>query len=189
MSPAKFALGLTVSILGLSLPQSVAATSIVAIRPHDPAHACPAIKEAIAQMTGQSPSPGYWPIFYTDKFGIVEYDELADFVASMTSSQGRADKSPIELSSVWPVARQTADKTPDKTRALYVIRLERNQWHNERESSFDPMHIEPEGFEPTPSYWLLEFAGDRIIEAREGFVFFNFVDYDKRLKACGRYGD
>jgi hypothetical protein len=102
----------------------------------------------------------------------------------MTSSEGRLDKSPIQLTFVWPV-RKPKD---NNTRALYVIGLERDQWHNERESSFDLMHIEPEGFDVTPSYWLVEFSENRIVTMREGFIFFDFIDYNRRLKGCGRYG-
>ena len=102
----------------------------------------------------------------------------------MTSSEGRQDKSPVELTFVWPVGNGKGNKS----RSLYVIGLQRDKWHNEREAYFDPMHTEPEGFELTPSYWLVEFSENRIVALREGFIFFDFIDYDKRLKGCGRYG-
>ena len=184
MSLSKFIIGLTLSILSMLPAEQVAATSIVALRPHDPAWACPAIETAVAEMTGQKPRAEPWPIYYSDKFGTVEYDEQTAFVKSMTSSEGRPDRSPIQLTFVWPVGKQK----DDKSRALYVISLERDKWHKEREMSLDPMQTEPEGFDFTPSYWLVEFSENHIVTMREGSIFFEFVDYDKRLKGCGRYG-
>jgi hypothetical protein len=181
---SNFAFVLTLSALSVATSGQVEATSIVSLRPHDPARACPAIEAAVAEMTGQKPRAEPWPIYYSEKFGIVEYDEQADFIKSMTSSKGRLDKSPVQLTFVWPVGK----RKDNNTRALYVIGLERDQWHNERESSFDLMQIEPEGFELTPSYWLVEFSENRIVTMRQGFIFFDFIDYNKRLKGCGRYG-
>lgn len=184
MRYSNFALRLTLSIISLATSTHVAATSLVAPRPHDPDRACLAIENVIAEMTGQMPPTSLWPIYYSDEFGTVEYNEQAAFVKSMTSSEGRQDKAPIELSSVWPVGK----RKDDKARALYVIGLERNKWHNEREAAFDPMQMEPEGFYPTPSYWLVEFSENRIVTMREGWVFFDFIDHNKRLQGCGRYG-
>lgn len=181
MNPFKFAFGLTLSGLGLATSVHVAATTFVALRPHDPDRACFAIQTAVAEMTGQKARDSLWPIIYSEEFGTVEYDEYADFVKSMTASEGRADKSPIQLNTVWPVGK----RKDNKARALYVVGLQRDQWHNERASSFDPMQTEPEGFEPTPSYWLVEFSENRIVTMHEGFVFFDFIDYDKQLKGCG----
>lgn len=184
MSLGRFAFGLTLSIFCVAFSGHVEATSFVALKPHDPARACLAIETAVAEMTGQKPRAGLWPIYYTDRLGTVEYDEHAAFVKKMTSSEGRQDKSPIQLTDVWPVGEQK----DSKTRALYVIGLQRDQWHDEREASFDPMETEPEGFDLTPSYWLVEFSENRIVTIREGFVFFDFTDYDKRLERCGKYG-
>ena len=184
MSLSKFTFGLTLSILSMLPAGQVAATSIVALRPHNPARACPAIETAVAEMTGQKPRTEPWPIYYSDEFGTVEYDEHIAFVKSMTTSERRPDRSPIQLTFAWPVGKQE----DDKSRALYVISLHRDKWHKEREVSFDPMQTEPEGFDFAPSYWLVEFSENRIVTMREGIIFFEFVDYGKQLKGCGRYG-
>jgi hypothetical protein len=183
MSFRRFGLGLTLSILGVATSGQAAATSFAALRPHDPAQACLVIETVVAEMTSQELQASLWPIYYSETFGIVEYEERAAFVKSMTSSDDRLDKSPIQLDNVWPVGK----RKDDKAAALYVIRLERVQWHKERESSFDPMQIEPEGFESTPSCWLVEFSENRIVTMREGFVFLDFVDFETRLEGCGRY--
>ena len=47
----------------------------------------------------------------------------------MTFSEGHKDKSLIQLTYAWPVGK----RSDDKARALYVIGLERDKWHNERE--------------------------------------------------------
>jgi len=183
MKLSQFALALMLPILSVAVAGDVAATSIVSLRPHDLARACSAIEAAVAEMTGQRPQADPWPLYYSEKFGIVDYDEQKAFVTSMTSSEGRPDRSPIQLTFVWPVGKYK----DDKTRALYVIGLQRDMWHQERETALDPMETEPAGFDLMPSYWLVEFSEHRIVTMREGYVFFNFVDYDKRLKGCGRY--
>lgn len=183
MSFSKFAFGLTLLLSNMFTSGQAAATSFYSLQPHDPSRACVVIEAAVAEMTSQKPRAELWPIYFSDKFGTVEYDEHPAFVKSMTTSEGRQDKSPIQLTFVWPVGK----RKDDKSRALYVIRLQRDKWHNEREASFDPMQTEPEGFDLTPSYWLVEFSENRIVTMREGFIFFEFIDYDRRLSGCGQY--
>jgi hypothetical protein len=157
------------------------ATSIVTLRPHDPEQACFAIKDVVSEMTGKKRQSNLWPLYYDDKFGVVEYHERDAFIKSMNASEGKPDKSAIVVTNVWPVGK----RDNKSAKALYVVGLERYKWLPERESSFDPMNIEPEGYEFVPSYWLAEFSENRVVQFREGFHFFDFIDYDKRLKGCG----
>ena len=155
------------------------ATSWVKIPPHDPSKACPTIQAAVAQMVGKKPFD-IWPLYYSDDFGHVEYKERAAFVRSMTSAHGKPDNKPLVITNVWPVGKR---KKKD-AKALYVIGLQRDQWFPEREGSFDPMQIEPEGYQVATSFWLVTFAGQNIVELREGRSFFEFIKYDRRLKGC-----
>jgi hypothetical protein len=67
---SNFAFVLTLSALSVATSGQVEATSIVSLRPHDPARACLAIEAAVAEMTGQKPRAEPWPIYYSEKFGI-----------------------------------------------------------------------------------------------------------------------
>ena len=168
------------AILGIVGAQSASATSIVKIPPHNPRKACFRIAESLERMIGKAPMD-ILPLFYTDQFGHVDYDERAAFIASMTASDGKRDRSPLTVTTVWPVGKSK----PGDTRVLYVVEVQRDQWHNEREGSFDPMVLEPEGYEWTTGYWLFEFYGDSVQTVREGLSYVDFVDRDVRLEGCG----
>ena len=156
------------------------ATTWVASRPHNPAHACAAIEGVIAEMTGKKADDDFLPFYFNDEFGLVGHDEREAFFRSMITSEGKSDQSAIVITNVWPVGKRE-DKD---AKALYVVGLQRDQWLPERENIIDPMQMEPEGYTPVPSYWLAEFAENRVISFREGYHFFDFVDYDKRLTGC-----
>lgn len=158
------------------------ATSWVAIPPHDPRQACAAIEAAVAEMTGRKEPSNLWPLYYSDDFGHVEYGERPAFVRGMTTSEGKPDKAPIRITAVWPVGK----RKPKDAKALYVVGLLRDRWFPEREGSFDPMQTEPAGYQIDSSYWLAVFSGNQIAELREGRYYFDLVDYEKRLKGCGR---
>lgn len=167
-------------LLSLALLASAShATSWVKIPPHDPSRACPTIQAAVAQMVGKKPFD-IWPLYYNDEFGHVEYQERAAFVSSMTTAHGQPDKTPLRITMVWPVGKR---KTKDP-KALYVVGIQRYRWFPERQGSFDPMQIEPAGYEIDTSYWLVRFSGQNILEMREGHSFFEFIRYDRRLKGC-----
>ncbi|MEO6360950.1 MAG: hypothetical protein ABIO43_10310 [Sphingomicrobium sp.] len=158
------------------------ATSWVKIPPHKPSEACEAIEAAVAEMTGKKPQSSLWPLYYSDDFGHVESGERPAFIRSMTTAEGRRDNAPIQITMVWPVGKRKASDA----KALYVVGLERDKWYPEREGSFDPMQTEPAGYQIDNSYWLVAFSADRIIEVREGRYYFDLLEYDKRLKGCGR---
>ena len=166
--------------IGLLGAPTASATSIAAIPPHDPGQACFWIAGSIERMIGKAPMDTL-PLFYSDQFGHVDYDERAAFIASMTASDGKRDRSPLTVTTVWPVGKSK----PGDTRVLYVVEVQRDQWHNEREGSFDPMVLEPEGYELTTGYWLFEFSGNAVRAVREGGSYFDFIDYDVRLEGCG----
>lgn len=168
------------AILGIVGAQSASATSIAAIPPHDPGQACFLIADSVERMIGKAPMDTL-PLFYSDQFGHVDYFERAAFVASMTNSDGKPDRSPMKVKTVWPLGKSK----PGNARALYLVGVERNQWHNEREGSFDPMVLEPEGYELTTGYWLFEFSGNSVLAVREGGSYFDFIDYEVRLDGCG----
>lgn len=182
MSICSFARWPVFVIMNVVIAAEISATSFFSLAPHEPARACTQIKASVAVMIGRKARSDQSPLFYSDEFGFVDYGEHAAFIQSMVSSRGRPDRSPIELTDVWTIEHHDTNKA----KALYVIRLERDQWHDEREAFFDPMQTEPEGFDLTPSYWLVEFSENRVIAMREGFVFFNIVNDSRRLKRCGR---
>lgn len=158
------------------------ATSSGIIRPHDASKACVAIEAAVAEMTGRSAGSDLWPLYYNDEFGHVEYGERPAFIRSMTNSEGKPDKAPVAITMVWPVGK----RKPKGARALYIVGLQRDRWFPERQGTFDPMQIEPAGYEMDTSYWLAVFVGDRLLEFREGRYYFDLLEYEKRLKGCGR---
>jgi len=165
------------SLVMLSTAQ---ATSWVKIPPHDPSKACATIETAVAQMTGAKPDFDLWPLYFSDDFGHVEFGERAAFIRSMTSAHDKPDNKPLRITMVWPVGKRKAKDA----KALYVIGLQRDRWFPEREGSFDPMQIEPAGYQIDTSYWLVTFSGQNILEVREGRSYFDFVKYDRRLKGC-----
>jgi hypothetical protein len=169
-----------VASLGVCGTQMASATSIAAIPPHDPGQACFWIAGSIEQMVGDAPMDTL-PLFYSDQFGHVDYDERAAFVASMTVSDGKPDRSPMKVTTVWPLGKSK----PGDARALYLVGVERDQWHNERWGLYDPMVREPEGYELTRGYWLFEFSGNSVRAVREGGSYFDFINYDVRLEGCG----
>lgn len=156
------------------------ATSWVTIPPHAPSSACRAILSAVDEMTGRKPRSDLWPLFYSDQFGHVEYGEQEAFIRAMTTAEGKPDNSPLAVTGVWPVGK----REPTDAKALYVVGLQRDRWFPEHENSFDPMQMEPAGFQIETSYWLVAFSGDRIIEMREGRYYFDLLDYSRALPDC-----
>ena len=160
---------------------SAHATSFVKLRPHESANACPALIDVVKAMTGKRSKDSLYPLFYSDEFGSVDYNETPAFVRSMTSAFGKPDNKPISITMVWPVGK----RKNDDAKALYVVGLQRDKWHGEREGAFDPMQIESAGFSVETTYWLAEFSEDMVIAFREDPFAFDFIDYDVRLKGCG----
>lgn len=164
------------------LEAGAGATSLGKIPPHNPELACSAIEAAVATMIGQREHSDVWPLYYSDDFGHVDYGERSAFVRSMTSAEGKADNTPIQITAVWPVGKREAKDA----KALYIVGLQRDRWYPEREASFDPMQTEPAGYQIDATYWLAAFSGNRLIEFREGRYYFDLLNYDNRLKGCGR---
>jgi len=159
-------------LLALALPlsgASVQATSVVSMRPHQPALARGAI-EAFFALVDESDAEelrGRYLIF-TDDHGHVLGDELDAFLTRMNAPDGHADTAPIRVERI----RRILDHryTP-----IYLVEIRRTRWHPEREDMMT-MSWDPAGYEEATETWLVHFQSDRILYAREAWQMWQLID-------------
>jgi hypothetical protein len=145
----------------------VAATSIAAIRAHDPQHARPAIERLVAAIDSNDMErlqrSGILPFVYTDALGMVEFDEQQAFLASMNGSDGREDRAPIKIIDFRPLISH-------KFHPVYLVTLEREVWKlkdYETDGMLMPQEIDRPHWETDWTSWLITFRGSDISSIRE----------------------
>jgi hypothetical protein len=180
MRRARAVLAAAVALLGA---EAAPATSIAAERPHDARQGCAAIRQLVANLNSgdlmdEVPFPG--PLYYTDALGLVEAKEEESFLQAMRHSEGKPDRTPIQLAQVFLVHRH-------KLEPIYLVVLVRQAWHealpfvDELTMAEDEI---PAGYRVDRSHWLVTFRSNYIQFVREAGETHRLSGKARELKSC-----
>ncbi|MCC6926793.1 hypothetical protein [Novosphingobium sp.] len=170
---------------GLLAAAPVAATSVVAARPHDPQSACPAVLQLVADINAGKPRGDHaarFHFFYTDALGEVDLAEEPVLAKALREANGKPDRLPAALGGIWPLAQGAGHR---KDQALYVIVLRRETWQlvrYETDAMLMPTEIPDPHWDSDNSTWLVAFDENRIRAVREARELSLLTDPKKALK-------
>lgn len=147
------------------------------INPHDPALACAAIGDLVADINADDPTGikrRESRTFYTDDLGKVEPGELPALNAALRPAAGDGDKPRASMAvvGVWPISEPS-------DHPLYVVTLTRDPDH---QKGVMTMASEMEEYQTT---WLIQFNSNTIETVRQASEVIMLTDSDKALKGCG----
>ncbi|MFA6115024.1 MAG: hypothetical protein WC729_13560 [Sphingomonas sp.] len=174
--------------LSLAFAVPASATSVAAIRPHQPAFACSALANLLQGLaTAKRPQLGGLLVgvqVSTDELGSVQWEEWEALAASLRTHNGKPDQHPMRLESLRRI-----DDRQDKTSAFYVATIERDRWELERYMGDDGLLMpifEPDPhFEPRREFWIVGFLGNRIVNLREADELYRIASGEDRLDCRG----
>ena len=174
---------LAASLAALGSASSVSATSVALARPHDPAQACAAVKELVADLNAGQPYGGdrrSFRMYFTDTLGFVEPDEVDEFSRSMRYSNGKKDRREMEVEALHRL-------DVDGTDATYVVRLSRSSWELKRYEENGMLmldEIDDPHWAVNQTYWLVDFSSNEISRFREAFEIYSLTSQDNKVEGC-----
>jgi hypothetical protein len=144
------------------------ATSIVAIKKHDPKSARPAIERFVQAIDADdvatfNAASSFSVSVYSDELGEVETNEGEAFVRSMNYSEGEPDDAPIAIASIRPWVKH-------QFYPIYLVVLERELWRTKQygiDEMLEPVEIDRPHFETTMTTWIVAFRGDKLFSFRQ----------------------
>lgn len=149
------------------VPSPSGATSLAAIRAHSPEFAQSAIERLVADIDSNDlrrlDASGILPFVYTDRLGMVEWEDRDAFLAAMNRSDGREDAAPIRIVHLRSLTRH-------KYYPVYLVTIEREVWRlkaYETDDMLPPVEIDHPHYEREPSTWLVAFRGNSIASLRQ----------------------
>ena len=174
---------IALGVAALIFASSAGATSVSKARPHDPDLACTTTKQLVADLNAEKPygeDRRNFRMYFTDEMGFVEHEQLDQFTKSMVSANGKRDRNPMRLQSLYRLH-------VDDSRALYLAGFLRYSWALKRyvtNGLLDIDEIDDPHWEPQTTYWLLGFRTNDIVTMREAGDAYMLTSDSNRVKGC-----